>query len=120
MRDRFKREKKYNLLSKKGTPFKDQGIVFKSKNVIKIQNSMNRLWAPRLVLVVKNLLANAGKVRDMGSIPGSERSPGGGDGNLLRFSCQRISGTKAIVHMVTKSQTQLRQLCMHRQVTELI
>ena len=108
MRDRFKGEKKYNLLSKKGTPFKDQDIVFKNKNVIKIQNSMNRLQAPQVMLVVKNLLANAGKVRDMGSIPRSERSPGGGDGKLLRFSCQRISGTKAIVYMVAKSQTQLR------------
>ena len=109
MRDRFKREKKYNLLSIKGTSFKEQDRVFKNKNVIKIQNSMNRLWAAQVVLVVKNLLANAGKVRDMGSIPRSERSPGDLlDGNLLQFSCQRISGTKAIVHVAAKSRTQLR------------
>ena len=37
--------------------------------------------------VVKNSLANAGEVRDIGSIPGSGRSPGGGHGNLLRYSC---------------------------------
>ena len=33
--------------------------------------------------VVKNLPANAGDVRNMGSIPGSGRSPGGGHGNPL-------------------------------------
>ena len=33
--------------------------------------------------VVKNLPANAGDIRDMSSIPGSERFPGGGHGNLL-------------------------------------
>ena len=35
----------------------------------------------RVVLVVKNPLANAGDLRDVGSIPGSGRSPGGGHGN---------------------------------------
>ena len=34
-------------------------------------------------LVVKNLLANAGDIRDAGSVPGSGRSPGGGHGNPL-------------------------------------
>ena len=37
--------------------------------------------------VVKNLPANAGDARDMGSIPGSGRSPGVGNGNPLQFSC---------------------------------
>ena len=37
--------------------------------------------------MVKNLPANAGDVRDAGSIPGSERSPGGGFGNPLQYSC---------------------------------
>ena len=32
-------------------------------------------------LVIKNLPDNAGNIRDVGSIPGSERSPGGGHGN---------------------------------------
>ena len=35
--------------------------------------------------VVKNLLANAGDIRDEGSIPGSGRSPGGGHGNPLQY-----------------------------------
>ena len=36
---------------------------------------------------VKNLPVNAGDTRDMGSIPGSGRSPGEGNGNLLWYSC---------------------------------
>ena len=36
---------------------------------------------------VKNLLANAGDTGDAGSIPGSGRSPGGGHGNPLQYSC---------------------------------
>ena len=37
--------------------------------------------------VVKNPLANAGDVRDIGSVPGSERSPGERNGNPLQYSC---------------------------------
>ena len=37
--------------------------------------------------MVKNLPANAEDVRDAGSIPGSGRSPGGGHGNPLQYSC---------------------------------
>ena len=39
------------------------------------------------MLVVKNLPASAGDVRDSGSIPGSERSPGEGNGYPLQYSC---------------------------------
>ena len=39
------------------------------------------------VSVVKNPPANTGHVRDMGSIPGSRRSPGEGNSNRLRYSC---------------------------------
>ena len=45
-----------------------------------------RYEARQVVLVVKNLPANAGIVRDMVSIPGSGRSPGGGHGNPLQYS----------------------------------
>ena len=61
--------------------------------------------------VVKNLPANAGDARDVGSIPGSERSPGGGNGNLLQYS--RLENPmdrrawQATVHGVTKRQTWL-------------
>ena len=40
-----------------------------------------------LARVLKNLSANAGDVRDAGSIPGWGRSPGGGQGNPLQYSC---------------------------------
>ena len=39
--------------------------------------------ASQLALVVKNPLAKAGDIRDVGLIPGSGRSPEGGHGNLL-------------------------------------
>ena len=37
--------------------------------------------------VVKNLPANAGDARHVSSIPGSGRSPGGGNENPLQYSC---------------------------------
>ena len=45
------------------------------------------MWASQVVLVVKNPPANAEDIRDAGSIPGSGRSPGGGHGNPLQYSC---------------------------------
>ena len=41
----------------------------------------------QVALVVKNLLASAEDVKDIGSISGPERSPGGGNGNPLQYSC---------------------------------
>ena len=56
--------------------------------------------------------ANAGDVRDVGSIPGSGGSPGGGHGNPLQYSClenpMERGAWLATVHRVTKSQTQLK------------
>ena len=40
-----------------------------------------------MALVVRNLLANAGDIRDAGQIPGWGRSPGGRHGNPLQYSC---------------------------------
>ena len=40
-----------------------------------------------MALVIKNLSANAGDMRDVGSIPGLSRSPGRGHGNPLQCSC---------------------------------
>ena len=60
-------------------------------------------------LVVKNPLANAGDVRNEGSIPGWGRSPGEGHGNPLQYSCPENSTDRGAwqvtVHRVTKSQT---------------
>ena len=38
-----------------------------------------------MALVVKNLPANAGDIREAGSVPGLERSPGEGPGNPLQY-----------------------------------
>ena len=56
--------------------------------------------------MVKNLPANAGDVRVVGSIPGSRRSPGGGHGNPLQYSCLENS-MDSMVHGVANSQTRL-------------
>ena len=40
-----------------------------------------------MVLVVKNPPTSAGDLRDAGSIPGSERFPGGGHGNPFQYTC---------------------------------
>ena len=51
------------------------------------KRSSNHTGASQVVLVVKNLPANAGDFRDVGSIPGLGRSPGGGHDNPLQHSC---------------------------------
>ena len=69
------------------------------------------------MLVVKNLLASAGDIRDVGSISGLERSPGGGHGNSLQYSCLEDSmdrgACRATVHGTAKGWTPLRQLSTH-------
>ena len=66
---------------------------------------------PKVMLVVKNLSANAGDARDASLILGLGRSPGVGSGNLLQYSCLENSVDRgawwATVHGITKSQTQL-------------
>ena len=60
--------------------------------------------------VVKNLHASAGDSRDENLIPGSERSSGGGNGNLLQYCLGNPRDGRAwqaIVHRVPKSRTQL-------------
>ena len=58
--------------------------------------------------VIQTLPANAG---DAGSIPGSGRSPGGGNGNPLQYSCLKNPmdrrAWQATAHEVSKSWTQL-------------
>ena len=62
-----------------------------------------------MMLVVKNPPANAGDIRDVGSIPGSGGFPGREHGNPLQYSCLENSmdtGTwQATVHRVAKSRT---------------
>ena len=67
-----------------------------------------------MVLVVKNWPVNARDMRDKGSILGSRRSPGEGQGNPLQYSCLENPMDRAVlwatVHGVLKSQTQLREV----------
>ena len=59
--------------------------------------------------MVKSSPASAGDVRDAGSIPGLGRSPGGGHGNPLQYSCLENPMDRgawwATVHRVAKSRT---------------
>ena len=65
--------------------------------------------ASQVALAVKNLTANAGDLREVGLIPGLGRSPGGGRGNPLQYSCLENPMDRgawwATVHGVTKSPT---------------
>ena len=65
------------------------------------------------MLVVKNMPANAGDIRDNSLTPGSGRSPGGEHGSLLQYSCLENPMDRrawwAIVHGVAESQTELKQ-----------
>ena len=68
-------------------------------------------WASKVVLVVKNLPANAGDASDLGLISVTERSLGVGNGNPLYYSCLENSvdrgAWQGAVHRVTKSWTRL-------------
>ena len=61
---------------------------------------------------------SAGVVRDVGSIPGWGRSPGGGHGNPLQYSCLENSMDRgawwATVRRVAESQARLKQLSMYK------
>ena len=62
--------------------------------------------------VIKNAPANSGDLRDMGSVPGLGRCPGGGHGHPLQYSCLENpmdrGGWQATVHGVAKSLTRLK------------
>ena len=77
------------------------------------------MWASQVALVVKNLPANAGEVRDTGLILGLGRSSRGGHGNSLQYSCLENpmyrGAWHSTVHRVAKNQTQLKQRGTHTQ-----
>ena len=64
---------------------------------------------PQVALAVKNLPVNTGDIKDMESISGMKRSPGGGNGKPFRYSSMEnpmgTEGWWAMVHGITKSQT---------------
>ena len=78
-------------------------------------------WASQVALMVKNPPARAGDKRDSGSVPGWGRSPGGGNGNPLQYSCLKNPMDRGAwwvtVLGVTKCQTQLKWLSTHAHLT---
>ena len=78
--------------------------------VITVNSTLLFTWASQVALVVKNPPANADRLRDMDLIPGLGRSPGGGHGNPLQYSClENPHGQRSLVgNSLTKSQTRLK------------
>ena len=80
--------------------------------------------ASQVALMVKKLPTNAGGARDVGSIPGSRRAPGVGNGNPLQYACLENSmnrgAWRATVHRITQSWTQLKRLSKHAKVVIVI
>ena len=82
-------------------------------------------WASQVVLVVKNLSANAGDTRDTGLILGLGRSPREENGNLLHYSCQnnlRIAAGFSIVFGKYKYSSKMKfsylQMCSKREMRQ--
>ena len=79
------------------------------------------LWgAPQVVLVVKHPPANEGAIRDTGLISGSRRSPRGGHGNPVQYSCLENptdrGACRATIYRVPKSWTRLKGPSTHARV----
>ena len=76
----------------------------------------------QMALVLKNLPASAGTVRDTGSILGLGRSPGGERSNSIQYSCLENPMDRGawwtMVHRVPKSQTRLKWLSMHAYIMQ--
>ena len=76
------------------------------------------VWASQVALVVKNLPATAGDVRDEGSVPRSGRSPGGG--KPLQYCCLEKpmdrGAWRGTVRRITKSQTRLKRLSIRARI----
>ena len=85
-------------------------FITNSRSLPKLM-SIELVMPSQVALLVKNPLPNAADVRDTGLIPGSGRSPGGGHGNPLQYSCLENSmdggAWWATVHGLAKSRTQL-------------
>ena len=78
-----------------------------------LKSKGKNLCASKVALVLKNLPANTGDIRDTSLIPGSGRSPGGGHGNSFQYSCLKnpmdrgAYNWQATIHGVAKSLTRL-------------
>ena len=101
-------------------------LLFLFLKMVKVSTYFSYLWDilsylyeinSQVVLVVKNPLANAGDIRDLGLIPGSGRSLGEGNDNPLQYSCLEnpVDGGAcwAAAYGVAQSRTRLNRLRMH-------
>ena len=87
----------------------DKAPVARAPALFRVREA--QIKASRVALVVKNLPANVGDTKEVDSIPGSGRSPGGGHGNLLQYSCLKSPMDRSLaVLRVAKCQTQPKQL----------
>ena len=78
------------------------------------------IYAASQVALDKEPVCQCRRLSDVGSIPGSGRSPGGGNGNPLQYSCLENpmdrGAWQATVHGVAKSWTRLKRLHHHHHV----
>ena len=87
----------------------ESSAFFNLNNTNLAEHTHTFIWASQVALVVKNLPANAEDVKDASAIPGWGRSPRGGHGNPLQYSCLENPMDRgtwwAAVQMVAKSWT---------------
>ena len=73
------------------------------------------------MLVIKDPPASSGDIRDMGSVPGAGRSPGGGHGNPLQYSCLENptdrGAWQAIIHKLQRDRYDWRDLAHTHPIT---
>ena len=63
------------------------GLSGDPSSVPLLRKQRKKKGSSQVAPVVKSLPANKGDIRDVGSVPGSKRSPGGGHGSPLQYSC---------------------------------
>ena len=84
-------------MKKKKDVFKEERLFIVSLFLTFLQMTTTGLGF-QVALVVKKLLANAGDIRDTGSIPGLGRTPAGGNSNPLQYSClENPHGQRSLV-----------------------
>ena len=91
--------------------------------VVAVLYFLSHVSTSQVALMVKNLPANAGDIRDMGSTPRSGRSPGGAHSNPPQNSCQKKpmdrGAWRTTIHRVTQSWTWLQRLSRQKNKNQL-
>ena len=97
-------------------------LSIKRSSEVNKSHCQYQIWASQVALVVKEPACDVGDMRDVGSIPGSGRSPGEELGDPLQYSCLENpmdrGGWQATVHGVTNSRHNWSNLaCTHASVS---